>query len=562
MYIKDVENARDLASLLRIDYSYLTYLLYRKRPENCYKTFEIPKKCGKTRTINAPIEPLKFVQKRLSDQIWKYEFYLREQKGVDSKISHAFEKNKSIFTNANIHKCKKYIINLDLKDYFDSFHFGRVRGFFTNNNNYLLPIDVATIIAQLTCYNGCLPQGAPSSPIITNLISNIMDMMLLSIAKKYKVNYTRYADDLTFSTNDIRIIEKFDRFLEDVNKVVKKSGFNINEEKTRLQYNSSRQVVTGLVVNKKLNISHDYFKETKAMAFSLYTKGKFNIESKEGTMAQLEGRFSFINQIDKYNNNLDSNVKRRSFRKLNKREEQYRRFLFYKYFYCNEKPLIVTEGKTDILYIKAALKKMCTDYPNLIKKNDEQFKFKVSFLKRSNLLEYLFGFGKDGADSMKNLYNYFNGNNDFKDYYHYFQKYSYHKPKSPIIFIFDNELKNNKKPLSNFINHVNMNNSSKSDFEKSLFIKLIEDSNLFLATNHLVKEKEECEIEDLFDDELLELKLNGKAFDRSGKKDNKKYYSKDIFSKYIMKNYKDINFERFKPFLNNLSVIIKTWNRH
>lgn len=558
MYIKDVENARDLASLLGIDYSYLTFLLYRKRPENCYKTFEIPKKCGKTRTINAPIEPLKFVQKRLSDQLWKYELYLREQKGVDSKISHAFENNKSIFTNANIHKCKKYIINLDLKDYFDSFHFGRVRGFFTNNNNYLLPIDVATIIAQLTCYNGCLPQGAPSSPIITNLISNIMDMMLLSIVKKYKVNYTRYADDLTFSTNDIRIIEKFDSFLEDVNKVVKKSGFNINEEKTRLQYNSSRQVVTGLVVNKKLNICHDYFKETKAMAFSLYTKGKFNIGSKEGTMAQLEGRFSFINQIDKYNNNLDSNVKRRSFRKLNKREEQYRRFLFYKYFYCNEKPLIVTEGKTDILYIKAALKKMCTDYPNLIKKKDEQFKFKVSFLKRSNLLEYLFGFGKDGADSMKNLYNYFNGNNDFKDYYHYFQKYSHHKPKSPIIFIFDNELKNNKKPLSNFINHVNMNNSSKSEFEKRLFIKLIEDSNLFLATNHLVKEKEECEIEDLFDDELLELKLNGKAFDRSGKKDNEKYYSKDIFSKYIMKNYKDINFERFKPFLNNLSVIIKT----
>lgn len=353
--------------------------------------------------------------------------------------------------------------------------------------------------------------------------------MLLSVTKKYKVNYTRYADDLTFSTNDIKIIEKFDDFLKDVNKIVRKNGFNINEEKTRLQYNSSRQVVTGLVVNRKLNISHNYFKETKAMAFSLYTTGKFMIESTEGTMSQLEGRFSFVNQIDKYNNNLDSNFKKRNFRTLNKREEQYRRFLFYKYFYCNERPLIVTEGKTDILYIKAALKKLYADYPELIKKKADEFQFKVSFLKRSYLLEYLFGFGKDGADSIKNLYNYFNGNNGFKDYYHYFQKYCYHQPKFPIIFIFDNELNNNKKPLSNFINHVNMENSSKNDFEQKLYIKLIEDSNLFLATNHLVKGKKECEIEDLFDDDLLELNINGKVFDKSGKKDNKKYYSKDFF---------------------------------
>ena len=386
-----------------------------------------------------------------------------------------------------------------------------------------------------------------------------MDMRLLSIAKKYKLYYTRYADDLTFSTNDTKIIEKFDAFLNDVDKTVRNSGFSLNEKKTRLQYYSSRQVVTGLVVNKKINISRNYYKNTRAMAFSLYTKGKFNINLIEGTIAQLEGRFSFINQIDKYNNNLDLSIKKRNFRTLNNHEEQYRRFLFYKYFYCNEKPLIITEGKTDILYIKAALKKLYADYPELVKKQDGEYTFKISFLKRSNLLEYLFGFGKDGADSMKNLYNYFNGNGN-KDYYKYFQKISCHKPKHPIIFIFDNELNNTKKPISHFIKHVNVDDSSINLFKKKLYISLIKNGNVFLATNHLVKGKEECEIEDLFDNELLELKLDGKSFDRSGKKDNKKYYSKDIFSKYVMRNYKDINFESFKPFLNNISFIVEKWN--
>ena len=91
-------------------------------------------------------------------------------------------------------------------------------------------------------------------------------------------------------------------------------------------------------------------------------------------------------------------------------------------------------------------------------------------------------------------------------------------------------------------------------------IEYIKDNYIFekLNESHNLDDFE-CEIEDLFDDELLELKLGNKVFDRSGKKDSKKYYSKDIFSKYVMKNYDDINFERFRPFLNNLNAIIKLW---
>ena len=110
------------------------------------------------------------------------------------------------------------------------------------------------------------------------------------------------------------------------------------------------------------------------MAHALYTEGKFLIEGEEGTIEQLEGRFSFINQLDKYNNKLDGNVHESG--SLNGREREYKHFLFYKYFFGNDKPLIVTEGKTDIRYIKSALKNLYKDYPKLICKKGDEFDLK------------------------------------------------------------------------------------------------------------------------------------------------------------------------------------------
>ena len=84
------------------------------------------------------------------------------------------------------------------------------------NKNFELPVEIATMLAQLTCYQGKLPQGAPTSPVMTNLICNILDMRLLNIAKKYRVVYTRYADDLTFSTNDKKFVENQERFIKQI----------------------------------------------------------------------------------------------------------------------------------------------------------------------------------------------------------------------------------------------------------------------------------------------------------------------------------------------------------
>lgn len=133
----------------------------------------------------------------------------------------------------------------------------------------------------------------------------MVDIQIIKLAKTYKLNYTRYADDITFSTND-KFLEKYSEFENKFLYIIEKYGFVINKNKTRLQCKDYRQKVTGLVVNKKINVAREYYKETRAMAHQLYKTGSFFIEeNKRGTINQLEGRFSFINQIEKYNNIID-----------------------------------------------------------------------------------------------------------------------------------------------------------------------------------------------------------------------------------------------------------------
>lgn len=406
---------------------------------------------------------------------------------------------------------------------------------------------MATIFAQLTCYQGKLPQGSPASPVITNLICNILDMRLIKTAKKYRLDYTRYADDLTFSTNDKRFMGKFEKFILEIKKEIESFGFEINDKKTRLVFCDSRQEVTGLIVNEKIGVNRNYCKKTRAMADSLYRNGSFKICDEESTIKQLEGRFAFINQIDCYNNKNDTEHKH-TFWTLNSREKQYQKFLFYKYFYANDKPLVVTEGKTDVMYLKAALKKHYLEYPDLIEKTESGFKFKISFLKRTNRLKYILGIQSDGADTMKNIYNFYSGKNNTDMLYSWFEENSSTKALNPVIFVFDNEQKTDR-PLKKFIKCLGRKNILNTDNYGNIC------GNLYLLTNPLVNGKEECEIEDLFEDCVLSHQIKGKIFSRKDN-DNEKQYGKAIFSQYVMEDYENINFDNFKPMLTAMRLII------
>ncbi|EAD3044335.1 TPA_asm: RNA-directed DNA polymerase, partial [Listeria monocytogenes] len=145
--LKNIENRTDLADYLNIPIKRLTYILYIKRTENLYYSFEIPKKSGGVRNIDAPKSELKALQKKLATSLTKYQEILQKSKRKAPNISHGFEKGKSIISNAKIHRNKKIVYNLDLEDFFESFHFGRVRGFFEKNKDFELSTEVATIIA-------------------------------------------------------------------------------------------------------------------------------------------------------------------------------------------------------------------------------------------------------------------------------------------------------------------------------------------------------------------------------------------------------------------------------
>ena len=548
---------KELARLISVDIKAITYLLYKTRIENSYASFEIPKKNGEPRVINTPNDELKWIQRKLSETLYKIHVDYITQNGIKTSVSHGFEKNKSIVTNAYRHKNKKYLLNIDISDFFSSFNFGRVQGYFYKSREFMFSKEVATIIAQLVCYKGKLPQGAPTSPIISNLIFNIVDLKILALAKKYRLNYTRYADDMSFSTNNKVFEKEYLNFIQELSDLLEKNGFEINKNKTRLEYCSSKQEVTGLTVNNKINASRKFIKKTRAMANQLYKTNSFQIDGEDGTLNQLEGRFSFINQLDWLNNKLEYRATKKKANKkyisgLNTREKQYQYFLFYKYFFMPIKPTIVTEGKTDILHIKSALMKYCDRYPNLITKTaDGKYDFKVYFLNKTKRLKYFLGISGDGADTMKNIWNFYNGKNNCENIYEYMKRRSQTELSNkvnPVILLFDNEQKSNR-PLKNFLTH--------SDVEMDvgqIFRQL--KANLFLHTIPLANGLEESEIEDLYQKEVLNATINGKKFCRNAKDDSEKYFGKHIFSMYIMKHYNEVDFSKFLPVLDSINRII------
>ena len=152
-----------------------------------------------------------------------------------------------------------------------------INRYFIKNKKFKLHPKVATVIAQIACFENQLPQGSPSSPVISNLIARPLDMALLKIAKDNNCSYTRYVDDITFSTN----LKRFPRFIANrplswlgsskwlassrIHKIIEHHGFRVNKSKCRMQKAIERQEVTGLVVNKLVNVSSDYYRYARAM---------------------------------------------------------------------------------------------------------------------------------------------------------------------------------------------------------------------------------------------------------------------------------------------------------
>ncbi|WP_258728762.1 reverse transcriptase domain-containing protein [Bacillus atrophaeus] len=257
---KDLENFRDVCSLLEVTPKHLHYILYKKK--DIYYQFDIPKKNGGTREIFAPCDSLRILQQKLNyilSLIYKPKYTI-----------HGFVKGRGIVSNAKQHLGKNYILNFDLHDFFPSINFGRVRGIL--KGYFGMGDHAATIIANICCFNNSLPQGSPTSPILSNMICFNLDKELQFIAKQHSCIYTRYADDITFSTTK-KDFPKSVAFKTDsqiflgkkILKVIEKNGFKVNENKTRLHNRYQNLSVTGITVNEKLNVPRNYIKKIRAM---------------------------------------------------------------------------------------------------------------------------------------------------------------------------------------------------------------------------------------------------------------------------------------------------------
>ena len=560
MRFNEIKNREQLADFLKIKNSSLSYILYKLEPKKKYHSFTIQKKNGETRNIDSPTKMLKDIQRRLLFTLSTYYDSVCKENNIKRKVSTAFEKKKGIYDNARRHVNKRYVVSVDIKNYFPSFNFGRILNYFQKNKYFCLSYDVAVCISQLVSYNGYLPQGAPTSPLISNLIFQIIDSHIINIAKEYKLTYTRYADDLTFSTNDQDFLSRLDQFIKQLTDQLQKDGFEINPLKTRVSYCNSKQKVTGLVVNKKVSIDSDYNSRLRGMLHRLYCTGKIIENNKEFTprLNVLEGKLSYIDWIEKINNSKSKQTGEKKiihdFYHLTKREKEVQKFLFYKYFIANERPVLITEGKTDILYLKAALKKLYKDYPKLIEKKGERYIYKISFFKRTKKMAY-FWHMSEGADGISNLYKNCFSNSELAKYFEKCKCYS----KYATIMLFDNEEKNDK-PLKKMLNILKFTSEELVEFKSNFYCQIRGIyKTLYLATVPKFNQSENVEIEDLFDDETLSIEIDGRKFSR--KDENiEASYNKDIFSRYIFNNYTKINFDKFKPLLDYINNICSTQN--
>lgn len=250
-----------------------------KNDKNRYFTFEIPKKSGGVRQICAPSGNLKWFQLCLNE--------LFKALYSPSPYAMGFVVGKSIVDNARMHTNQNYVFNIDLKDFFPSIDRARVR-----KRLQLAPFNfnekIALLIAGLCSiksvrysegepFGECfvLPQGAPTSPLLTNAICDTLDRKLHGLAKRFGLHYSRYADDITFSSMH-NVYQPESEFRKELERIITDQRFTINPAKTRLNHCSSRQEVTGLTVGQKINVARKYVKDVRAI-LHIWEKYGYNV---------------------------------------------------------------------------------------------------------------------------------------------------------------------------------------------------------------------------------------------------------------------------------------------
>lgn len=262
------------------------YFLLRNIPK-FYKQDPRDKKNGGVRILLKPIHRLKCFQRKILKNIL-------ESVPLNPCI-HAYRKKHSHITNAQEHVGKKYLVNIDIKSFFPSIHFTWVQKLFIKIG---CSPEISGVLTRLTTYNYCLPQGTPTSPYIANLILDEADHILRAACIRRNLVYTRYSDDITISGS-----KNFATCIGGFIEVIRQAGFRISREK--MEKNgflgpAHCKIVTGLVVNDKLNIPRDSVRRLQATIHNCIVFGPSsqNRESHPAFKEHLYGRVRYIRQIN------------------------------------------------------------------------------------------------------------------------------------------------------------------------------------------------------------------------------------------------------------------------
>ncbi|MDE1463735.1 reverse transcriptase family protein [Spartinivicinus poritis] len=301
-----------LATLMGISLAELRFLAFSRKVSKVshYQHFLLPKKSGGVRLISAPMPRLKRLQYWVQVNIL--------EPVVLHDAAHGFVPQRSIVSNAAPHVGKAVVINMDLADFFPSISYPRVKGLF---NHLGYGEGIATVLALLTTAQTVtpveldgehyfvgqgerhIPQGAPSSPALTNILCRRLDKRILGAAQKLGFAYTRYADDLSFSSAQ-GDTKKVRQLLWRVKQIIKDEGFAVHPDKTRVMYRHKRQEVTGVVVNDKLAVERRTLKKFRALLFQIEkegiagkTWGKINGDDPQALIAAIEGYVNYVAMV-------------------------------------------------------------------------------------------------------------------------------------------------------------------------------------------------------------------------------------------------------------------------
>lgn len=259
-------------------------IFFQNNREKAYCTFKLRKSNGQFRIIDAPNAKMKQIQRWILDNIlYKMGF---------GKHAHGFIPRKSIRTNSEIHIGQDLVMGIDIKNFFPSIKFHRVFGLFQKAG---FNDEISKLLAEICTYKGQLPQGAPTSPAISNIIAWHIDIKLAAFCKKRGLKYSRYADDITISGG-----KQLPRYKKQLFKIIRNEGFEINLNKVRIQGRGTCQKVTGVVVNDSLSIGKEKKRFLRSIVHNIVSKGPIaaNITDNPFFKEWIYGLLNYANMIE------------------------------------------------------------------------------------------------------------------------------------------------------------------------------------------------------------------------------------------------------------------------